>query len=168
MATRNVQSIEQQSLLPVEKPKSSSKKKEKHTEPLAPKEPPKPPSDDMPWGTKKCLLIFDAWRGHTLIGHYKLTQASTCAKGLAEQYTEDEVRRVYQSMSEDAYWQEKGLDICNVANNIHKEIKKAKRQKQPLPSQATERPAFLVSEETRQRNLDRLRQRAIASGNYKE
>lgn len=167
VTTGNDQSVEQKSLMPDLPTKASSKKKEKHTEPLTPKKVPEMPGADMEWGTKKCMLMFDAWRGHILIGYYKLSQASTCAKGLAEQYTEEDVRRVYQSMSEDAFWQEKGLDICNVSNNIHKEIKKTKRQKQPIPVQsgATERPSFLVSEEKRQRNLERQRARSLASGN---
>src|ERR1700724_2749026 len=174
MATGNTSSeqiIEQKPLVANTKPKASSKKKERHTEPLMPKGPPQMPPDDMAWGTKKCLQIFDAWRGHILIGHYKLTQASTCAKGLAEQYTEEEVRRVYLAMSEDEYWKERGIDICNVANNIHKEIKKTKTAKSSAPAQqpkGSQQPAVSarLDPEKVQRNLERQMQRAIASGNY--
>ena len=165
MTTGNAPHAEQKSLMPDLPPKVSSKKKQRDTEPLVPREPPKMPPDDMAWGTKKCLHLFDAWRGHILIGHYKLTQASTCAKGLAEQYTEEEVRKVYQSMGEDEYWKEKGLDICNVANNIHKEIKKVRSwQNKPAsqPVEAGARPSFLVSEEQKQKNLDKLRALAAA------
>jgi hypothetical protein len=124
--TQDNRSVEQQSFMPEEKPKSSSKKKQRDTEPL-PKKVPEMPPPDMQWGTNKCLLMFDALRGHTLIAKHQLMNASSCAKGLAEQFTEDEVLRVYQSMCEDAYWQERGgPDICNVASNIHRELKKAK------------------------------------------
>ncbi len=110
--------------------KVPSKKKEKKTEPTEPKGPPVMPPADMEWGTTKCKMMFDAWRGHTLIAQYKIMEASKCAKGLAEQFTEEEVRRVYQAMSEDTYWKERGgPDICNVANNIDKELKKMKSGK---------------------------------------
>ena len=106
--------------------------------------------------------MFDAWRGHILIGYYKLSQASTCAKGLAEQYTEEEVRRVYQAMSEDEYWQEKGLDICNVSNNIHKEVKKAKRQTKADRGKPT--TTVKVDDDIAKRNLERMRAAIAAQG----
>lgn len=119
-------SLSSQSLSSEEmKPKVPSKKKTEE-----PKGPPVMPPADMEWGTTKCKMMFDAWRGHTLIAQYKIMEASKCAKGLAEQFTEEEVRRVYQAMSEDAYWKERGgPDICNVANNIDKELKKMKSGK---------------------------------------
>lgn len=118
-------SLSSQCLSEEMKPKAPSKKKTEE-----PKGPPVMPPADMEWGTTKCKMMFDAWRGHTLIAQYKIMEASKCAKGLAEQFTEEEVRRVYQAMSEDAYWKERGgPDICNVANNIDKELKKMKSGK---------------------------------------
>ena len=109
------------------------------------------PPADMAWGTKKCLLKFDAWRGSMLIGKYKLAQASSCAKGLAEQYTEDEIDKVYKLMNDDPYWQTKGgADICDVANNIHKEIKKLKAPKKPDERSMSARPLKLVGKPVNQ------------------
>lgn len=119
-------SLSSQCLSEEMKPKAPSKKKTEE-----PKGPPVMPPADMEWGTTKCKMMFDAWRGHTLIAQYKIMEASKCAKGLAEQFTEEEVRRVYQAMSEDTYWKERGgPDICNVANNIDKELKKMKSGKE--------------------------------------
>ena len=163
-ATRNALSVEQESFMPIEKPKDSSKKKEKHTEPLVPKKVPEMPPAEMQWGTKKCLLMFDAWRGHVLIGTYKLSQASTCAKGLAEQYAEEEVKQVHKLMNESPYWQERGCaDVCDVANNIHKEIRKVRlRLVKTSPQETEKRPSFLVSEEQKQKNIEKLRALAAA------
>jgi len=152
------------------KPQEKTTSKRKRTEASSEtKRPPETPPADMPWGTKKCLLKFDAWRGHTLIGHYKLMQASSCAKGLAEQYTEQEVEQVYKLMNETPYWIERGgADVCDVSNNIHKEIKKARSQQGRLandqPTENKTRPSALVSEEQRQRNIARLRANAQKEG----
>lgn len=111
--------------LPTEsKPAKPTRKRPPKEEQPKP-EPPQMPAASMPWSTQKCMLLFDAWRGATLIGRYKIKEAEDCAKGLAEQYTEEQVRAVYKSMNELDYWQARGgADICNVANNISKEIKK--------------------------------------------
>ena len=95
-------------------------KKDKQTEPLAP---PVDPAADMAWSTRKLLQWFDFRRGGTLISKYKLQQAAGCAKGLAEQFTEAQVRDAVTKMENDPYWIANGFDICNVANNIHKYLK---------------------------------------------
>jgi hypothetical protein len=153
------------SLSSQEETKPPSKKKEKKTEPVEPKGPPQMPPADMAWGTHKCLLKFDAWRGCLLIANYKLQQASKCAKGLADQYREEDVDKVYKLMNDDPYWIGRGgADICDVANNIHKEIKKVKNQKQLVihSAQTETRPSFLVSEEQKQKNIGKLHALAAA------
>jgi hypothetical protein len=106
----------------------------KAEQPATKLEPPQMPPTDMAWGTHKCMMLFDYWRGAVLIGHYKITQASTCAKGLAAQYTEQEVTQVYKAMNEQAYWKERGgADVCNVASNISKEMRKIKPASTPPP-----------------------------------
>jgi DNA-binding IscR family transcriptional regulator len=168
VATRNTRSIEQQSFMPVKPTKPSSKQKEKHTEPLTPKPPPVMPPDDMPWGTNKCRQMFDAWRGKTLIPKHKLMEASTCAKELAIQYTEEEVRRVYNLMNEDPYWIGRGgPDICNVASNIHREIKKVRRQTarsvvEPVDMEAERERVELKNQQALEALRERQRKKAEA------
>ena len=86
----------------------------------------------MPWGTRKCLLWFDYWRGGILIGKFKLMQASTCAKGLAEQFSEETVIEARTDMEADPYYIAKGgCDVCDVANNIHKYLKRKQSGQKP-------------------------------------
>jgi len=86
----------------------------------------------MTWGTRKCLQWFDYWRGGVLIAKYKLQQAASCAKGLAEQFDEATVIRIRGDMADDPYYIERGgPDICDVANNIHKYLNKKKPKKEP-------------------------------------
>ena len=90
------------------------------------------PHADMAWGTRKCLQWFDYWRGGVLIAKYKLQQAASCAKGLAEQFDEATVIRIRGDMADDPYYIERGgPDICDVANNIHKYLNKKKPKKEP-------------------------------------
>ncbi len=87
--------------------------------------PPVAPPVDMEWSTRKCLQWFDFWRGAPLIGKFKLMQASTCAKGLAENYSEAQVLSARTDMEADVYWMARGgCDVCDVANNIHKYVRK--------------------------------------------
>src|SRR6266568_3752774 len=69
-------------------PTKGKAKKQAEPKTETPKSPPAEPPSDMAWGTRKCLLWFDYWRGGILIGKFKLMQASTCAKGLAAQFDE--------------------------------------------------------------------------------
>jgi len=86
----------------------------------------------MSWGTRKCLQWFDYWRGGVLIAKYKIQQAASCAKGLAEQFDEATVIRIRGDMADDPYYIERGgPDICDVANNIHKYLNKKKPKKEP-------------------------------------
>jgi len=89
----------------------------------------------MAWGTRKCLLWFDYWRGGILIGKFKLMQASTCAKGLAEQFSEQQVIETRTMMEADPYYIGKGgCDVCDVANNIHKYLRRRKTGTKPAAS----------------------------------
>jgi hypothetical protein len=126
----------------IEKPngrrgKNAGKKEEKPKLEVV-KTPPQMPPAEMAWGTRKCMQKFDARRGTLLIGTYAISQASTCAKGLAENYTEGDVDAVTEKMNNDPYWIARGgADICDVARNIHKEIKKIKGQNRPASSPST-------------------------------
>lgn len=83
----------------------------------------------MAWGTRKCLLLFDYWRGAHLIGKWKLQKASECALGLAKQYSQDYVTAAKEVMDADSYWSDQGgVDICSMANNIHKYRRKIERK----------------------------------------
>ena len=98
-------------------------------EPTEPVEPPKMPDASMPWGTRKCMLLFDYWRGAPFISKGKIIQASQCAKGLATYYTEEQVIQAYKVMKDDPYYAERGdPDICDVANNIAKYLKRINRK----------------------------------------
>lgn len=121
--------------IPQSNPKPAKPTRKRPPKEEQPKPDPTPmPASDMAWSAHKCMLLFDAWRGSRLIGRYKIKEAETCAKGLAEQYTEEQVRAVYKAMNESAYWQERGgADICNVSNNISKEIKKIKLASETAP-----------------------------------
>lgn len=91
---------------------------------------PEMPPADMAWGTRKCLLLFDAWRGATLIAKYKLMEASQLAKGLADRYSEEQVVDAYTAMEADEYYIERGgADIGDVANNIARVLKKIQNKK---------------------------------------
>ncbi len=96
-----------------------------------------PPPSEMEWSTRKCMMLFDFWRGAPLIGTYKNSQASTCAKGLAANYTEQQVVDARTDMEADIYWMSHGgVDICEVANNIHKYVRKRQLtivEKAPVP-----------------------------------
>ena len=112
-------------------------KGKKQAEPKSetPKGPPAEPPSEMPWGTRKCLLWFDYWRGGILIGKFKLMQASTCAKGLAEQFSEQQVIETRTMMEADPYYIGKGgCDVCDVANNIHKYLRRRKTGTKPAAS----------------------------------
>jgi len=104
---------------------TKAKGKRKKVMEAQPAGPPQKPPDDMAWSTRKCLAWFTYWRGKPLIGTYKNSQASMCAKGLAENYTEAEVIGARNDMELDAYYVTRGgADICDVANNIHKYLKR--------------------------------------------
>ncbi len=98
---------------------------------------PDQPLAEMAWGTRKCLLMFDEWRGAPLIGKYKLGQASECAKGLAANYSEEQVRQARDAMEIDPYYIGRGgADVCDVANNISKYLKKLERKRPVSPPSA--------------------------------
>src|SRR6266568_640820 len=98
-------------------PTKGKAKKQAEPKTETPKSPPAEPPSDMAWGTRKCLLWFDYWRGGILIGKFKLMQASTCAKGLAAQFDEQTVIGVRELMEADPYYIGKGgCDVCDVAN----------------------------------------------------
>jgi hypothetical protein len=104
-------------------------------EPVQPKRSEMPPAE-MKWGTNKCKLMFDAWRGAPLMAQYKLNQSSGIAKNLSTYYSEDEVKAAKARMDEDDYYvQRGGADIFDVGNNISKylniiknEAKKQRKQ----------------------------------------
>jgi DNA-binding MarR family transcriptional regulator len=132
-----------------------AKAREKAEGPIGP---PQAPPTDMAWGTKKCLLLFDYWRGAQLIGLGNLKKASSDAKGLASQYTEEQVAQVYKTMNDQDYWKARGgADLCNVANNISKEINKIK------PVQATLQTATTTQMDEAQARLLATRAVALAS-----
>jgi len=120
----------------------------------------------MAWGTRKCLLWFDYWRGGILIGTYKNSQASTCAKGLAAQFDEQTVIGVRELMEADPYYIGKGgCDVCDVANNIHKYLKRKQQTKNPAQSTnvAQSQPITNIRELVRQREA-RLTAAAVQVG----
>src|SRR6266568_4735860 len=130
-------------------PTKGKGKKQAEPKPETPKGPPAEPASDMPWGTRKCLLWFDYWRGGILIGKFKLMQASTCAKGLAEQFIETRTM-----MEADPYYiAQGGCDVCDVANNIHKYLKRKQQTKKPAQSTnvAQSQPITNIRELVRQR-----------------
>src|SRR6266568_9481740 len=116
-------------------PTKGKAKKQAEPKTETPKSPPVEPASDMAWGTRKCLLWFDYWRGGILIGKFKLMQASTCAKGLAEQLSEEQVIETRTMMEADPYYIGKGgCDVCDVANNIHKYLRRRKTGTKPAAS----------------------------------
>src|SRR6266568_2147620 len=135
-------------------PTKGKGKKQAEPKPETPKGPPAEPASDMPWGTRKCLLWFDYWRGGILIGKFKLMQASTCAKGLAEQFSEQQVIETRTMMEADPYYiAQGGCDVCDVANNIHKYLKRKQQTKKPAQSTnvAQSQPITNIRELVRQR-----------------
>ncbi len=127
-------------------------KAKKQAEPKvdAPKSPPAEPPSEMPWGTRKCLLWFDYWRGGTLIGTYKNSQASTCAKGLSQQFSEEVVIQTRNTMADDPYWIARGgPDVCEVANNIHRYVRKQHLQLVATPPASKPMPRIATKEELR-------------------
>lgn len=115
------------------KPASARTRKttsEKKSEPLT------IPPMDAEWNTTTCLRLFDAWRGAPLLAKHQLMDASHCAKGLAENYTRQQVELARRWMIErDPYWSPKpsAVDVCTVARHIHQVLadieaaRKAKR-----------------------------------------
>src|SRR6266704_614214 len=135
-------------------PTKGKAKKQAEPKTETPKSPPVEPPSDMAWGTRKCLLWFDYWRGGILIGTYKNSQASTCAKGLAEQFSEEQVIQARTDMEADPYYIGKGgCDVCDVANNIHKYLKRKQQTKNPAQSTnvAQSQPITNIRELVRQR-----------------
>src|SRR5260221_1255481 len=133
--------------------------------PTPPKTAPVEPHAGMQWGTRKCMQWFDYWRSGLLIGKYKLTQASTCAKGLAEQFSEEQVKQARSDMSEDPYWIARGgCDICDVANNIHrylnKKLKPTSQANGEKPRAAALAPEHIVNERKRKLLENTVTQRA--------
>ena len=77
---------------------------------------------------------------------------------------------MYKQMNESPYWQERGgADICDVANQIHKELRKSltakPAQQSPAKPQGSQQPPVdaRLSPEKRLRNLERKRQRIEAA-----
>src|SRR6266567_2584758 len=135
-------------------PTKGKDKKQAEPKPETSKSPPAEPASDMAWGTRKCLLWFDYWRGGILIGKFKLMQASTCAKGLAEQFSEQQVIETRTMMEADPYYiAQGGCDVCDVANNIHKYLKRKQQTKKPAQSTnvAQSQPITNIRELVRQR-----------------
>ncbi len=147
-------------------PTKGKAKKQAEPKTETPKSPPVEPPSDMAWGTRKCLLWFDYWRGGILIGTYKNSQASTCAKGLAAQFDEQTVIGVRELMEADPYYIGKGgCDVCDVANNIHKYLKRKQQTKNPAQSTnvAQSQPITNIRELVRQREA-RLTAAAVQVG----
>jgi len=147
-------------------PTKGKAKKQAEPKTETPKSPPAEPASDMAWGTRKCLLWFDYWRGGILIGKFKLMQASTCAKGLAEQFSEEQVIQARTDMEADPYYIGKGgCDVCDVANNIHKYLKRKQQTKNPAQSTnvAQSQPITNIRELVRQREA-RLTAAAVQVG----
>ena len=147
--------------LPVVKPARKAKAEPADT----PKGPPAMPTADMAWGTRKCQAWFDYWRGGIPISKYKLMQASTCAKGLAEQFDEATVIRIRGVMEADPYYVALGgCDICDVANNIRKYLKREQAHRPVAPDTAANATGRgpLVSLEQRQKNIDAAKARVAA------
>ncbi len=147
-------------------PTKGKGKKQAEPKSETPKGPPAEPPSDMAWGTRKCLLWFDYWRGGILIGKFKLMQASTCAKGLAEQFSEEQVIQARTDMEADPYYIGKGgCDVCDVANNIHKYLKRKQQTKKPAQSTnaAQSQPITNIRELVRQREA-RLTAAAVQVG----
>jgi hypothetical protein len=125
----------------------SRARKQKRASDEKPSGPPQMPDTNMTWGTHKCMQLFDAWRGCLLIGKHEIMQASSYAKGLAEQYSEYQIRAVRDAMNKDPYWMKQGgVDIGNVARNIHKYIKMVPKVEVPsLPEQMTSSEAIRLA-----------------------
>ena len=100
--------------------------------PSSPASKPVEPVAEMTWGTRKCLQWFDYWRGGILIAKYKLQQAASCAKGLAEQFDEATFIEIRNKMAGDQYYIDRGgVDVCDVANNCHKYLNKIRTKQKP-------------------------------------
>lgn len=116
----------------------SSRQKAKPEEPKLPptaeyKAPAMPPAD-AEWKTTTCLLMFTAWRGKPLIGTYKNSQASTCAKALVQNYTRAQVEAVRAYMVEqDEWWSQhpEKVDVCSVGAHIHEKLAEMARKGKP-------------------------------------
>ena len=117
----------------------------------------------MKWGTRKCLLLFDFWRGAPLLTDFKLMQASKCAKPLATYYAEDEVRLGKKRMDADDYYKKRGsVDIQDVANNIQRYVKKKSHLSIVSMNTATQGERLIASTEGSQYIVDDLEE--VANG----
>ncbi len=126
--------------------------------------PPQEPPVEMKWGTRKCLLLFDFWRGAPLLTDFKLMQASKCAKPLASYYTEDEVRLGKKRMDADDYYKKRGsVDIMDVANNIQRYVKKKSHLRVVSTNTTVQAERPIASTEGSQYIVDEIEDAALAS-----
>lgn len=118
----------------------SQDKSEQKAEPSAP---PVCPPPDAEWKTTTCLQLFDFWRGAPLLAKHQIIKASQCAKALASNYSRQTVEDVRAYMAErDPWWSEKpeAVDVCTVAENIHKKLAEMQRANGKKPSQSKRVP----------------------------
>lgn len=103
-------------------------RKPKTEDEQAPGPPQMPPEDE--WTTTICLRLFDYWRGAPQLDLGQIKYAASCAKKLAANYTRAQVARVYQAMSADSYWIDRGgVDVCDLARHMQKELNKLSKIK---------------------------------------
>jgi|SRR5262245_1626135 len=158
------------------KPKTSSKKKTVET--IEPKGPPQMPPVDAPWPSKETAVqIVEAKKG-------RIYSSTTRKQELAEAnailsmsidnvtITREQFESAWDDLASSSWWEEHGkpcmIKYLRRDDTIIGIIKKLKRKGQPRPntssSETKPRPSFIVSEEKKQRNIDKLRAAAAAKG----
>jgi hypothetical protein len=165
---------------PAKPPKLAKARKKKTSVSLTDATPvplPEKPTMDEPWTPLTCLKLADYYRGESLpeserkdSPYQKAVQAAISLVN-RQPMTYEQVDAVFRYMKgldaslKDDWWADKKVDLWHVAEHCmvklrerERKAKKAELIVAPGPaSSVAERPSVLVSEEKRQRNLERLR-----------
>jgi hypothetical protein len=167
---------------PTQEKKVSSKKKKVET--TEPKGPPVIPPVDAPWPSRETAVqIVEAKKGRIYSNITRKQELEEAGKILAmtvddTPITREQFENAWDDMASSSWWEEHGkpcmIKYLRRDDTIVGIIKKLAKKGQPRTQtnahqskpQGSQQPAVSIRlpEEKRQRNLDRLRERAIASG----
>jgi hypothetical protein len=164
---------------PGEPPKPAKARKKKTNVSLTDATPvpiPEKPTSDEPWTPLTCLKLADYYRGEPLpeserkdSPYQKAVQAAISLVN-RQRMTYEQVDVVFRYMKgidaslKDDWWTDKKVDLWHVAEHCTVKLRERERKARktelvvsgPAPC-SPERPSVLISEEKRQRNLERLR-----------
>jgi uncharacterized membrane protein len=153
------------------KPKEKAPSKKKTEEP---KGPPEMPPLDAPWSREIAVQIVEAKKGRIYSPLTRKQELEEAGKVLqmtidGTSITREQFESAWDDLASSSWWDEHGkpcmIKYLRRDDTIVGIIKKLKRQKRPLPSQPSEakpRPSFIVSEEKKQKNIEKLRALAAA------